>query len=99
MKIVTVSGLTVKKSYLCGTKKRFERMKEPFDLEIFDTVYSIFPEGNETYTVFKEGVEYIQIQRDTESSWLKLHPDTGTPLFGLDEEVNLIGKAIQEQGG
>jgi len=74
-------------------------MKEPFDIEIFDTVYSVFPEGEETYTVFKEGVEYMQMQKDGDAGWLKLHPDTGTPLFGLDEEVNLIGKAIVEHGG
>lgn len=74
-------------------------MKEPFDIEIFDIVYSVFPEGNETYTIFKEGVEYLHIQKDTGTHWIKLHPDTGTPLFGLDEEVNLIGRAIADHEG
>jgi len=74
-------------------------MKEPFDIEILNKTYSIFPEEKDTYTIFKEGVEYLHIQKDTETSWLKLDPETNIPLFGLDEEVNLIGKAISEYEG
>lgn len=74
-------------------------MKEPFDIEILDRSYAVFPEENDTYTIFKEGIEYLQIQKDTETTWLKLDPETGVPLFGLDEEVNLIGKAISEHEG
>lgn len=71
-------------------------MKEPFDIEIFNRSYAVFPEEDDTYTIFKEGIEYLHIQKDTETTWLKLDPETGTPLFGLDEEVNLIGKAIND---
>ncbi len=74
-------------------------MKEPFDIELLDRSYAVFPEENDTYTIFKEGIEYLQIQKDTETTWLKLDPETGVPLFGLDEEVNLIGKAISEHEG
>lgn len=69
-------------------------MIEPFDIEIFDYTYSVFPEEEGVYTIYKEGVEYLQIQKDTESQWLKLDPESGIPLFGLDEEVNAIGQAI-----
>lgn len=72
-------------------------MKEPFDIEILNTVYSIFPEEKDTYTVFKEGKEYVQILRDTDTNWLKVDPESGIPLFGMDEEVNLIGSKILEQ--
>lgn len=74
-------------------------VQEPFDMEIGDVVYSVFPDEKDTYTVFKEGKEYIQIIKDTETSWLKLNPETGLPMFGMDEEVNLIGKKIIEELG
>ena len=74
-------------------------MKEPFDIEIEDVVYSVFPEEEDTYVIFKEGVEYVQIIKDTESQWLKTNPETGLPMFGMDEEVNTIGKKIIEELG
>lgn len=74
-------------------------MQEPFDIEIRGTVYSVFPDEKDMYTVFKEGKEYIQIIKDTETTWLKLHPETGLPMFGMDEEVNLIGREIAERLG
>jgi len=69
-------------------------MQEPFDITIGDTDYAIFPEGNDIYVVFKEGKEYVQIQKDTESQWLKLDPETALPLFEENEEINAIGRQI-----
>lgn len=69
-------------------------MQEPFDLELSGLTYSIFPEEEDTYTVFKEGVEYIKIQKDTDEHWLKLDEETDLPLFIEDVEVNEIGRAI-----
>lgn len=74
-------------------------MQEPFDIEIGDIVYSVFPDEKDTYTIFKDGQEYVQIIKDTETSWLKLHPETGLPMFGMDEEVILIGRKISEELG
>ena len=74
-------------------------MKEPFDIEIENVVYSVFPEEEDTYVIFKEGVEYVQIIKDTESQWLKTNPETGLPMFGMDEEVNTIGRKIIEELG
>ena len=34
-------------------------MQDPFDITIGDIDYAIFPEGNDTYVIFKEGKEYI----------------------------------------
>ena len=45
-------------------------MQEPFDITIGETDYAIFPEGNDTYVVFKDGKEYRHILKDTESQWL-----------------------------
>ncbi|MCX2478541.1 hypothetical protein OQY15_05525 [Pedobacter sp. MC2016-15] len=69
-------------------------MQEPFDITIGEIDYAIFPEGNDTYVVFKDGKEYVQIQKDTESQWLKLDPETALPLFEEDEEINAIGGEI-----
>lgn len=69
-------------------------MNEPFDITISGIDYSIFPEEDETYTVFKDGVEYVKIQKDTEGQWLKLDPESELPLFEEDEEINQIGRQI-----
>lgn len=72
-------------------------MQEPFDIEIENIVYSVFPDEKDTYTIFKDGKEYVQIIKDTDTNWLKLNPETGLPMFGMDEEVNLIGRKISEE--
>lgn len=70
-------------------------MQLPFDLEIGPINYAIFPEGNDTYVVFKEGKEYLQIQKDEASQWIKFDKVTGLPQFDLDEEVNQLGQLIE----
>ena len=70
-------------------------MIQPFDIEIGAISYAIFPEGNDTYVVFKEGKEYAQIQKDTAEQWLKFDKETALPLFDYDEEINQIGKQIE----
>jgi len=69
-------------------------MQEPFDIEVGEVEYAVFPEENDTYTIFKDGVEYVKIQKDTEQLWLKLDSETDLPLFSEDEEVRLIGLQI-----
>ncbi|HEY0771439.1 MAG TPA: hypothetical protein VGD31_14000 [Sphingobacteriaceae bacterium] len=69
-------------------------MQEPFDIQIDSTTYSVFPEEDDTYTIFKEGKEHIHIQKDTEGVWLKLHYETDLPIFDEDAEVNEIGRQI-----
>jgi hypothetical protein len=69
-------------------------MKDPFDIEINGITYSIFPEDEDIYAVFREGKDYLRIQKDTELHWLKLDPETEMPLFDNDEEVNAIGREI-----
>ncbi|TKC03156.1 hypothetical protein [Pedobacter cryotolerans] len=71
-------------------------MQQPFDLEIGPINYAIFPEGNDTYVVFKDGSEYAHIQKDTAEQWLKLDSVTDLPKFDFDEEINQIGKLITE---
>lgn len=67
---------------------------QPFDLEINNINYAVFPEGNETYIIYKYGKEYLQIQKDDGEQWIKFDGETGTPIFEADEEVNALGKLI-----
>ena len=69
-------------------------MQEPFDITIGNLDYAVFPEGNDTYVIYKEGKEYAHIQKDTDLQWIKLDPETATPLFETDAEINAIGAAI-----
>lgn len=69
-------------------------MQEPFDIEVGEVEYAVFPEEDDTYTIFKDGVEHVKIQKDTEQHWLKLDHETDLPLFSEDEEVRLIGQQI-----
>ena len=70
-------------------------MQQPFDIEIGTLNYAIFPEGNDVYIVFKEGKEYLQIQKDTAAQWIKFDKQTGLPQFEADEEVNKLGMLIE----
>lgn len=67
---------------------------QPFDLEFNNINYAVFPEGSETYTIYKDGKEYLQIQKDEGEQWIKFDSETGTPVFETDEEVNALGKLI-----
>lgn len=69
-------------------------MQEPFDIHVAHTDYAVFPEGNDIYVIYKNGKEFAHIQKDTDLQWLKLDPETATPLFEPDEEINAIGQAI-----
>jgi len=69
-------------------------MEEPFDIEIGPVTYAVFPEEEGIYTIFKEGIEYVKIQKDTEQQWIKLDPETELPTFETNEEINAIGKEI-----
>jgi hypothetical protein len=70
-------------------------MQQPFDLEIGNISYAVFPEGNDVYVIYKEGKEYAQIQKDDASQWIKFDKETALPLFDYDEEINQLGKLIE----
>jgi hypothetical protein len=44
-------------------------------------------------------VEYVKIIKDNDTNWLKLNPETELPMFGMDEEINLIGLEIKKELG
>ena len=69
-------------------------MKEPFYIQVANIDYAVFPEGNDIYVIYKDGKEFAHIQKDTDLQWLRLDPETATPLFEPNEEINAIGQAI-----
>ncbi|WP_208394808.1 hypothetical protein [Mucilaginibacter gilvus] len=69
-------------------------MQDPFDILVNGIVYSVFPEEDNVYTIFKAGVEFGKIEKDTENIWLKLNSETEMPMFDNDPETNQIGQAI-----
>ncbi|WP_207533396.1 hypothetical protein [Desertivirga arenae] len=71
-------------------------MKEPFDIELQGFTYAVFPEEDDIYTIFLEGQEYLKIQKDTESHWITIDPDTDNPIFEENEEAQMLGKEILE---
>ena len=70
-------------------------MQEPFDIILGRINYSVFPEEDNIYTIFREGEEYLKMQKD-EERWLKLDSQTELPRFEEDEEVNRIGVEINK---
>ncbi|MDQ7947634.1 MAG: hypothetical protein REI78_06160 [Pedobacter sp.] len=70
-------------------------MQQPFDLAIGEINYAIFPEGNQTYVVYQDGKEYAQIQKDEAEQWIKFDKETALPNFDYDEEINQLGKLIE----
>ena len=74
-------------------------MIEPFDIEIEDIVYSVFPEEEDVFAIFKEGKELMKIQKDNDTHWLKLDAESEIPLFIYDIEVELIGQQINLELG
>jgi len=73
---------------------KLQGAQDPVDIVIGDVEYVAFPEEKDAYMIFKDGAEYVKIVRDGGRSWLKLHPETELPMFGMDEEVDLLGAAI-----
>ena len=74
-------------------------MIEPFDIEIEDITYSVFPEEEDVFAIFKEGVELMKIQKDNDTHWLKLDLESEIPLFVYNIEVELIGQQINLELG
>ncbi|GGH01092.1 hypothetical protein [Mucilaginibacter phyllosphaerae] len=69
-------------------------MQDPFDVLVNGIFYSVFPEEDNVYTIFKAGNEFGKIEKDTDNVWLKLNPETEIPMFDHDAEVDAIGQAI-----
>ena len=66
-------------------------MQQPFDISLGNIDYAVFPEGNDVYVIFKDGKEYVSIQKDTDLQWIKLDAETGIfTVFGFAENLHSI---------
>ncbi|WP_354430755.1 MULTISPECIES: hypothetical protein [unclassified Mucilaginibacter] len=71
-----------------------QELQDPFDVLVNGVVYAVFPEEDNIYTIFKAGTEFGKIEKDTDNVWLMLNPETDTPMFDNNAEVDAIGQAI-----
>lgn len=58
------------------------------------SIYEVIPEEDEIYTIFKDGIEYIQIQQHRNAKWLRIDYKTDLPIIEENEEVDSIGRVI-----
>jgi hypothetical protein len=68
-------------------------MEESFFIKVNGTVYEIIPE-EDTYTIFKGGIEYTQILKNKNSKWMRIDYKTDLPIVEENKEVEDIGRLI-----
>jgi len=69
-------------------------MDESFYVKVNGIIYEVIPEENNTYTIFKWGVEYTQIVRNKNLKWMRIDYKTDQPIVEVNDEVEDIGEAI-----
>ncbi|RYG22328.1 MAG: hypothetical protein EOO07_00145 [Chitinophagaceae bacterium] len=57
------------------------------------SIYEVIPEEDGVYTVFKDGIEYIQVMQH-KMKWLRIDYKTDLPIIEENEEVDSIGRVI-----
>ncbi len=67
---------------------------EPFYFKLGTAIYEVIVEEDEVYTIFKNGMEYIQIMRNRNLKWLRIDYKTDLPIIEENEEVDSIGRVI-----
>jgi hypothetical protein len=68
-------------------------MEESFFIKVNGVVYEIIPE-EDTYTIFKGGIEYTQILKNKNSKWMRIDYKTDFPIVEENKEVEDIGRLI-----
>ncbi|MEJ5993937.1 hypothetical protein WG904_05830 [Pedobacter sp. Du54] len=68
--------------------------EESFFFKGNSSIYEIIPEEDGVYTVFKDGIEYIQVMQHKNSKWLRIDYKTDLPIIEANEEVDSIGRVI-----
>ncbi len=58
------------------------------------SVYEVIPEEDGVFTVFKDGMEYIQIMQHKSMKWLRIDYKTDLPIIEENEEVDSIGRVM-----
>ena len=58
------------------------------------SIYEVIPEEDGIYTIFKNGIEYMQLMRHKSCKWLRMDYKTDLPIIEENEEVDSIGRVI-----
>ncbi|MES2651325.1 MAG: hypothetical protein V4663_06265 [Bacteroidota bacterium] len=67
---------------------------ESFYFKGAGSIYEVIPEEDGVYTVFKDGVEYIQVMQQKNLKWFRIDYKTDLPIIEENEEVDSIGRVI-----
>lgn len=70
-------------------------MLDSFYLKVNGMVYEVIPEEDRTFTIFKNGTEYMQILRNQNKKWMRIDYKTDQPIVEINQEVEDIGMAIE----
>lgn len=68
--------------------------EESFYFKGNGSIYEVIPEEDGVYTIFKDGMEYIQVMRNKNLKWLRIDYKTDLPVIEENEEVDAIGRVI-----
>ncbi|MBC7615244.1 MAG: hypothetical protein H7202_04185 [Pedobacter sp.] len=68
--------------------------EESFYFKGAGSIYEVIPEEDGIYTIFKDGIEYIQLMRQKNLKWLRVDYKTDLPILEENEEVDSIGRVI-----
>lgn len=58
------------------------------------SIYEVIPEEDDVYTIFKDGIEHLQLIQHSSGKWLRLDYKTDEPIIEENHEVDLIGQII-----
>ncbi len=67
---------------------------ESFYFKGAGSIYEVIPEEDGVYTVFKDGIEYIQVMQQKNLKWFRIDYKTDLPIIEENEEVDSIGRVI-----
>lgn len=67
---------------------------DSFYMKVNGTIYEVVPEEGDTFTIFKGGIEYTQMLRNSNKKWMRIDYKTDLPIIEENKEVEDIGRLI-----
>lgn len=71
-------------------------MLEPFHFKLRNLIYEVVPEEDNTFTIFRNGDEYLQMLKNRNNKWMRIDYKTDLPILEENDEVEDIGKVIDK---
>lgn len=69
-------------------------MEDSFYFKGGGSVYEVIPEEDKSFTIFKDGVEYLLLT-EKNGKWLRIDYKTDELIIEENEEVEAIGRLIR----